>query len=211
MRTMASGVFMADQLLYMTKKSVPTENIHAAFWHSFSNDAQAMFSIQTTRKQGLAYKGKSTDEGYGYRMPIYWVFKLLSEKRGELLVESRLRGNNTIDAPKSGLYFDPEYKFSRVSHCASRSGHKLYLALLNKDARQPVAVQISIQDWRLKTAVEIYEVRADSYLAENTIKSPNTVTLAGPKVDRVDNSGRMTYQLKPNTLAVLRFQSDGRE
>ncbi|MDA0590342.1 MAG: hypothetical protein O2820_21765 [Planctomycetota bacterium] len=209
MRTMASGVFMADQLLYMTKKSVPSENIQAAFWHSFSNDAQAMFSIQTTREQGLAYKGKSTDEGYGYRMPIYWVFKLLSEQRGELLVESRLQGDNTIDAPKSGLYFDPEFTFARVSHCASRSGDKLYLALLNKDARQPVEVQIGIEDWPLKTSVTIHEVRADSYLAENTIKSPNTVALADPKVDRVEESGKMTYQLKPNTLAVLCFHGGG--
>lgn len=208
MRTMASGVFMADQLLYMTEKSVPSENIHAAFWHSFSNDAQAMFSIQTTREQGLAYKGKSTDEGYGYRMPIYWVFKLLSEQRGELLVESHLQGDNTIDAPNSGLYFDPEYTFSRVSHCASRSGDKLYLALLNKDAHRPVEVRISIEDWPLRTSVETHEVRADSYLAENTIKSPNTVTLAGPKVDRVEDAGRMTYQLKPNTLVVLRFQGN---
>ena len=209
MRTMATGVFMADQLLYMTKKSVPSENIHAAFWHSFSNDAQAMFSIQTTREQGLAYKGKSTDEGYGYRMPIYWVFKLLSEQRGELLVESRLQGDNAIDAPKSGLYFDPEFTFARVSHCASRSGDKLYLALLNKDARHPVEVQISIEDWPLKTSVTIHEVRADSYLAENTIESPNTVALAGPKVDRIEESGKMTYQLKPNTLAVLCFHGGG--
>jgi len=96
MRTMATRVFMADQLIYMTKKSVPSENIHAAFWHRYSNDTQALFSIQTTQEQGLAYKGKSTDEGYGYPMPIYWVFKLLSELRGEVLVESQLHGANTI-------------------------------------------------------------------------------------------------------------------
>ena len=102
MRTMATGVYMADQLIYMTRKSVPTENIHAAFWHSFCNDAQAMFSIQTTREQGLAYKGKSTDEGYGYPMPIYWVFKLLSEQRGDILVESHLQGDNLIAAPTAG-------------------------------------------------------------------------------------------------------------
>ena len=207
MRTMASAVFMSDQLLYLMQKSVPSENIHAAFCHTFSNDAQALFSIQTTREQGLAYKGKSTDEGYGYRMPIYWTFKLLSEQRGAFLVESRLQGNNSIDAPKTGLYFDPEYAFPRVSHCASRSGDKLYLARLNKDAHQPVAVRIHIQDWQLKNAVAIHEVRADSYLAENTIERPNTVTLAGPKVERVEGFGQMTYQLKPNTLAVLRFQS----
>ena len=212
MRTMATGVFMADQLMYMTKKSVPSENIHAAFWHSFSNDAQAMFSIQTTREQGLAYKGRSTDEGYGYRMPVYWVFKLLSEQRGKILVESRLQGDNTIDAPATGLYRDPQHTFPRVTHCASvsqgvsGSGDRLYLALLNKDARQSVEVQISVDDWPLRSAVEIHEVHADSYLAENTIKSPDTVTLAGPKIERVKGSG-MTYQLRPNTLAVLRFQS----
>ena len=174
-----------------------------------------MFSIQTTREQGLAYKGKSTDEGYGYRMPIYWVFKLLSEQRGELLVESCLQGKNTIAAPKSGLYRDPRHTFQRVTHCASvsqgvsGSGDRLYLTLLNKDARQPVEIQISVEDWPLKSAVEIHEVRADSYLAENTIKSPNTVTLIGPKASRVGDSGKVAYQLKPNTLAILRFQRDG--
>ena len=213
MRTMATGVFMADQLLYMMHESVPGKNIHAAFWHSFCNDAQALFSIQTTREQGLAYKGKSTDEGYGYRMPIYWVFKLLSEQRGEYLVESRLLGENTITAPRPGLYRDPEYTFPRVSHCASVSlgesglGNSLYLALLNKDARQGVEVQVSIEGWPLETSIEIHEVHADSYLSENTIKSPNTVTLARPKVQRVEEPAAMTYQLKPNTLAVLRFQN----
>lgn len=214
MRTMATGVFMADQLIYMTKKSVPSENIHAAFWHSFCNDAQALFSIQTTQPQGLAYKGKSTDEGYGYRMPIYWVFKLLSEQRGEVLVESQLRGDNTIQAPKPGLYFDPEYSFPRVSHCASLSpgvaarGDRLFLTLLNKDARQSIQVRIHIQGWRPRPKVEVREVRADSYLAENTIQQPDLVKLTGPKLTRVSVSGQMVVLLKPNTLTVLRLDQD---
>ena len=212
MRTMATGVYMADQLLYMTKKSVPSENIHAAFWHSFSNDAQALFSIQTTQEQGLAYKGKSTDEGYGYRMPIYWVFKLLSEQRGEVLVESQLRGANTIEAPKSGLYFDPAYSFPRVSHCASLSPGKpgsddsLYLTLLNKDAHQSVRVHIRTRDWQPKTNIEVHQVTAGSYLAENTIEGPDTVTLSPPKTYRVNISRKITLHLTPNTLTVLRFK-----
>ena len=212
MRTMATGVFIADQLIYMTKKSVPSENIHAAFWHSFCNDAQALFSIQTTQEQGMAYKGKSTDEGYGYRMPIYWVFKLLSQQRGEMLVESQLRGANTIEAPKPGLYFDPEYSFQRVAHCASSSpsdsgtGEKLYLTLLNKDDRAEVKVRIRIADWLPKSATQVYQVRADSYLAENTIKQPNTVKLTNSKTDRTNNSGSMTFRLKPNSLTVFRLE-----
>ncbi len=212
MRTMATGIFMADQLLYMTQKSIPSENIHAAFWHSFSNDVQAMFSIQTTREQGLAYKGKSTDEGYGYRMPVYWVFKLLSEQRGDFLVESQLHGENTIAAPATGLYRDPEYSFQRVSHCATVTHgaagdvDKLYVALLNKDARQQVRVRLNIQGWQPGTDAEIHEVRADSYLAENTIEKPETVTLSGPRVERVeDDAGVLSYLLLPNTVAVLRF------
>ena len=208
MRTMATGVFMADLLMFMMQKSVPAENIHAAFWHAFSNDAQALFSIQTTRAQGLAYKGRSTDEGYGFRMPVYWVFKLLSEQRGAYLVESRLHGHNTIEAPEAGLYSDPEYTFARVTHCASRSGDALYLALLNKDAHQPVEVRITLQDWPVKAAVQIHEVRAESYLAENTIQHPDTVTLTGPEPARLEGPGRMTCLLRRNTLAVLRFQGD---
>ena len=45
---------------------------------------------------------------------------------------------------------------------------------------------------------------------DKRLRPPQTPWLAGPKVDRVEDSGRMTFQLKPNTLAVLRFQSNGR-
>ncbi|HJN16175.1 MAG TPA: alpha-L-arabinofuranosidase C-terminal domain-containing protein, partial [Armatimonadota bacterium] len=210
MRTMASGVFMADILMFMMEKSVPSEHIHAAFWHAFCNDAQALFSIQTTRAQGISYKGESTDEGYGYRMPIYWVFKLLSEQRGEDLVESHLEGENSIAAPADGLYTDPEYDFQRVTHCASRTGDGLYLALLNKDAHESVEVGIDVRAWKLRPAVEIYEVGADSYLAENTIEQPDQVTLHGPETRAMQGSRRMEYHLRPNTLAVLRFQRAAR-
>ena len=215
MRTMATGIYMADQLIYMTKRSVPPENIHAAFWHSFSNDAQAMFSIQTTREQGLSYKGKSTDEGYGLRMPIYWMFKLLSERRGEILVESHLHGDNLIEAPQTGLYRDPEFTFERVAHCASLSrnepdgGYTLYLALLNKDANNPVAIQLNLPGLAV-TDANVQEVRASSYLTANTIARPDAVTLTAPRrVQIVDKAGRMAYRMMPNTLAVLRFSVNG--
>ncbi len=206
MRTMASGVFMADILLFMMEKSVPSESIHGAFWHAFSNDAQALFSVQTTRVQGISYKGRSTDEGYGYRMPVYWVFKLLSEQRGDILVKSRLRGENTIAAPQNGLYTDPEYTFSRVTQCASIRGDKLYLALLNKDAHRSVDARILVRGWNLRSPVDAYHVGADSYLAENTIGRPDLVTLSGPETGRIEDPENMSYRLNPNTLAVLRLQ-----
>jgi len=190
------------------EKSVPSESISAAFWHAFCNDAQALFSIQTTRDQGISYKGKSTDEGYGCRMPIYWVFKLLSEQRGEQLVRAEIRGENTIAAPADGLYTDPAYEFQRVSHCASRTGDALYLALLNKDAHMPVEAQIDLQGWAAKPSAQVWEVGADSYLAENTIEEPDRVTLSGPKAWRVPEPEAPAYTLKPNTLAVLRFEQD---
>ena len=211
MRTMASAVFMADVLLFMMEKSVPSESIHAAFWHAFCNDAQALFSIQTTRKQGISYKGESSDEGYGYRMPVYWVFKLLSDQRGEDLVASRLRGENTIAAPADGLYTDPEYTFRRVSQCASRTGDGLYVALLNKDAGRPVDVTITVRDWKVEPVAVVHEVGADSYLAENTIEQPDRVTLSGPETRRVQTPGGMEYRVKPNTLAVLRFRRAPRD
>jgi len=170
-----------------------------------------MFSIQTTREQGLSYKGKSTDEGYGYRMPIYWVFKLLSEQRGEILVESHLHGDNLIAAPQPGLYRDPEYTFERVSHCASLSqnetngGHTLYLALLNKDASRPVTIRLDVSG-ATATEATVHEVRAPSYLTENTIARPDAVKLTGPRRERlIDATGRMTYRLMPNTVVVLQI------
>lgn len=206
MRTMASAVYMADILMFLMEKSIPTEHIEAAYWHTFCNDAQALFSIQTTSPYGISYKGQSTDEGYGFRMPLYWVFKLLSQQRGEQLVKSALTGDNTIAAPAPGLYTDPEYSFSRVSHCASRTGDQLYLALLNKDAHEAVEVALDLRQWRLKPEFAVYEVGADSYLAENTIAEPNRVTLSGPRTVRRTEAVPLTYRLQPNTLAVLKFQ-----
>ena len=208
MRTMSSAVYMADILMYMTGKSTPDGNIAAAFWHIFSNDAQALFSVQTTRDQGITYKGNSTDEGYGFRMPLYWVFKLLSEQRGENLVASVLQGDSTIAAPPDGLYTDPPYEFSRVNHCVSRSGDRLYVALLNKDAHSPVEVALNVRDWKLKPTTQVYGVGASSYLAENTIAQPNHVTLSGPHVRALSGPGEVSYRLGPNTLAVLEFQRD---
>lgn len=209
MRTMASAVFMADILMVMLEKSIPSEHIYAAYWHTFCNDAQALFSIQTTSPHGISYKGKCTDEGYGFRNPVYWVFKLLSEQRGEDLVESTLSGEgNTIDAPAPGLYTDPEYNFERVVQLATRTGDSLYLALLNKDAHEAVQVDINIADWQVRPEVDVYEVGADSYLAENTIEEPDRVTIIGPTTLRVEDATAMTYLLGPNTLAVLRFERD---
>lgn len=209
MRTMSSAVFLADILMFLMEKSVPSEGIHAAFWHTFCNDAQALFSIHTTREQGISYKGKCTDEGYGFRMPVYWAFKLLSEQRGEELVASGLTGDNVIAAPPDGLYNDPQYAFDRITHCASRSGDRVYLALLNKDAHEPVQVRIRIRDTALAPAVEAYEVGAESYLTENTIAAPDAVTLQGPKAWTEPDPRSMTYELRPNTLAVLCYRLEG--
>lgn len=205
MRTMSSAVYMADILMFLQEKSVPAEHIRGAFWHTFCNDAQALFSIETDQDRGISYKGTCTDDGYGFRMPVYWVFKLLSEQRGDQLVPCHLQGDNTVAAPPDGLYMDPPFEFERVTACASVSGDRLYLALLNKDAHDTVAVQLRIADWSLKPAVEVWQVGADSYLAENTISQPNTVTLVGPTRRGVLHPNAMTYRLKPNTLAVLRF------
>ena len=206
MRTQATALYMADILMFLMTRSVPSEHIRGAFWHTFCNDAQALFSIETTQPRGISYKGTSTDAGYGFRMPIYWVFKLLSEQRGEELVQSTLQGDNTIAAPAPGLYTDPEYSFDRVTACASRTGDTLYVALLNKDAHEAVEVRIQIADWPAQSAIEAYEVGADSYLAENTIAEPDRVTLRGPEPLEIANASDLTYRLPPNTLIVLRIR-----
>jgi alpha-L-arabinofuranosidase len=206
MRTMATAVYMADILMFLLEKSIPSEHIHSAYWHTFCNDAQALFTIQTSKLHSICYKGKCTDEGYGFRMPIYWVFKLLSEQRGEELVVSQLRGENTIEAPAPGLYTDPEYNFQRVSHCATRSGDKLYLALLNKDAHETVEVALKFAQWPVKPEMVVYEVGADSYLAENTIAQPERVKLVGPRTVALKPAAPLTYSLPPNTLVVLQFE-----
>jgi hypothetical protein len=67
-------------------------------------------------------------------------------------------------------------------------------------------VQLSILAWKLEPAVEVYEVGADSYLAENTIEAPECVTLRGPETRSVRDASEMEYDLQPSTLVVLRFQ-----
>lgn len=75
--------------------------------------------------------------------------------------------------------------------------------MLNKDARESVETRVDIQDWPCQDLVEIHEVQADSYLAENTIAQPDTVTLADPQILRLMENNKLAYRLKPNSLAVL--------
>jgi hypothetical protein len=213
MRTMASAVFMADILLFLMEKSGPSDHIHAAFWHNFANGAQEMVSIQATEEygrvlgEGRTWKGKITDEGYGVRMPIYWVFSLLSTHRGTELVGSRLQAkDNRVAAPPNGLYWDPEYHFERVSHCATRSGSSLYLAVLNKDAHLPVDLRVMIRGWKVNPTLETHAVGADSYLAENSMAEPARVNLAGPNRVTLKDPAEAGLRLGPNTLMVLHFR-----
>jgi hypothetical protein len=213
MRTMASAVYMADILLFLMEKSVPAEHIHAAFWHNFANGAQELFSIQTTEEynrvlgEGRTWKGRITDEGYGVRMPIYWVFSLLSKERGDEVVRSELHAaDNRIAAPANGLYWDPEFHFGRVSHCVTKSGSKLYVAVLNKDAHRTVDLGLRIRGWRVTPRFQRHWVGAASYLAENSMADPNCIALSGPEQVTADDRSNVRLRLDPNTLMVLRFQ-----
>jgi alpha-L-arabinofuranosidase len=215
MRTMASAVFMADILMFMTEKSIPAEHIHAAFWHNFANGAQELFSIQATEEYRRALGGARapwgdlTEDGYGIRLPVYWVFSLLSEQRGEELVASRLDApGNRIAAPRNGLYWDPAYHFERVTHCATKRGDSLFVAILNKDAHAAVDVRLLIREWTPTAAVEIHAVGAESYLAENTPANPARVTRSGPDIATIGNPSDARFRISPNTLKVLRFTRD---
>ena len=86
MRTMASAVYMADILMFMMEKSVPSEHLHAACWHNFANSAQGLFSVHVADEYERALgkmrscQGAIAEGEQGRREPVYWVFKLLSEK-----------------------------------------------------------------------------------------------------------------------------------
>lgn len=237
MHTMASAVYMADVLLFLMQESGPAGHIHAGIWHNFGNGAQEMISVQVQPeyRRALAshipWQGSPDDWGYwptwpveappfgmgwtvagpddprSVRMPIYWVFSLLSKQRGDELVETRLQApGNRIAAPPNGLYWDPEFHFDRVTHCATRKGDFLYLAVLNKDAHLTVDLGVDIQGWKLDSSAETHTVGADSYLAENSLGDPNRVTLSGPHTMTFANPAKARLPLGPNTLMVLRFQ-----
>lgn len=210
MRTMASAVYMADILMFMMEKSIPSEHIHAAFWHNFANGAQGLFAIHVTDeyKQVLGRprgcQGAIEEGEQGRREPVYWTFKLLSEQHGDELVKSVVRSkNNRIEAPDNGFYWDPEFHFDRVTHLATRKGNSLYLAVLNKDANLPVGLQIDIRGWNVEASVKKYAVGAGSYLARNSLKNPDNVSLSEDTI--IVNPSNMQVPLPQNTLTVLRF------
>lgn len=143
-------------------------------------------------------------------MPVYWVFKLLSEQRGDELVRSQIHADdNRIAAPPNGLYWDPEFHFERVSYCVTKSASMLYVAVLNKDAHRPVDLGLRIRDWRVAPQVELHWVGAADYLEENSMADPNRVTLSGPRKVTPDDAAAARFRLNPNTLMVLRFQRTG--
>ncbi len=210
MRTMASAVYMADILMFMLEKSIPSEHMHAAFWHNFANGAQGFFSIhvadeyeQVLGRPKWCY-GAIEEGEKGRREPVYWAFKLLSEQHGDELVKSFIHSdNNLIEAPANGLYWDPEFHFERVTHLATRRDNTLYLALLNKDANLSVDLLIDIRGWEVEASAGKYAVGADSYLAGNSLEAPDNIALSEENI-AVDPSN-MKILLPPNTLTVLRF------
>jgi len=235
-RTMASAVYMADILIFMMEESASAGRIHAAFWHNLGNGAQELFSVQVLPEYRralaghLPWKGSPADVGYwptwpaatppfgmGYtvagaddprsvRMPVYHVFRLLSEQRGDDLVETRSEApGNDIAAPRDGLYHDPDYHFARVVHCATRRGDDLYLAVLNKDAHQTVELRALVHGWRVASAAQIHSVGAPDYLAQNTIADPERVVMAGPDPAPLTAPGELRRLLAPSTLMVARF------
>ena len=216
MRTMASAVYMADILLFLMDRSGPDGHVAAACWHNFANGAQEMFSIQATEEYarvlgaGRTWKGAITDEGYGVRMPLYWVFSLLSRTCGDDLLETRLEApDNRIRAPSPGLYTDPEYAFDRVTCCATRRGAELSLAVVNKDAHQAVDLRVAVRGWALDSAATAESVGAESYLAENSMADPKRVSPREPERVAVTAGGEVRLVLPPNTVMVLRCRRAG--
>ena len=112
---------------------------------------------------------------------------------------------STLSGTRSGYAQTPEGKGSNDKYFFCDHAVTLYVALLNKDAGRPVTIHLDMSAISA-TEAEIRDVQAASHLTENTIARPDAVKLTGPRRARlIDATGRMTYRLTPNTLAVLQF------
>ena len=196
---MASGIYLGDILLFLMRESVPSGFIGGACWHTACGGSQSLFWLKTN-----PINAYNSNDASGLRPPVYWIFKLLSERRGETLVHSQLSGDNSVAAPKDGLYVDPEFKFQRVVECSTRSGDKLYIALLNKDANETVSVSIGIDSWPVLPEYGVHTVSANSYLDRNTPEKPDAIKIVSGTITKPDGAS-LSYKLPPNTLAVLEF------
>lgn len=196
---MASGIYLGDILIFLMRESTPSGFIGGACWHTACGGSQSLFHLKSN--PSTVY---NSNDASGIRPPVYWIFKLLSERRGKKLVHSQLFGDNSVDAPKDGLYFDPEFKFQRVVECCTISDDKLYVALLNKDASETVSVSIGIDSWQVLPEYGLHTVSAKSYLTRNTPENPDTIKIVSERILKPEGASP-SYKVPPNTLAVLEF------
>jgi len=178
-----STLFDVLSLQSLIKEAIPQANIwndlSTGYWKYFSND----------------------DKGTTY-WPIFSVFKLLSEKTGDMLVETKMENVPTYDARKIKFTSTDRVNIPFLSVVSSKKGGKTYINVVNRGQDGEILATIRTNpnyssvfvSEIAPSSMEAHPYRDDQYKEEITTQE-KTIAI----------SGDFEYSFKPFSVTTFEF------
>jgi len=178
-----STLFDVLHIQSLIKEAIPQANIwkdlSTGYWKYFSNDMK-----------GQTY------------WPIYSVFKLLSEKTGDMLVETKIENVPTYDARKIKFTSADRVNIPYLSVISSKKGGKTYINVVNRSQDSEMRATIRTNpnyssvfvSEIAPSSMEAHPYRDDQYKEEITTQE-KTMAI----------SGDFEYSFKPFSVTTFEF------
>ncbi len=138
--------------------------------------------------------------------PSYLVFKMYADHSGPIL----LRADTKCES-----FPAPEYEKGRpqakqripyldVSVTMTEGGKNVYVAVINLHADKTVQTLVSFDKWDFASEVRTVELYDDDYMAENTFKNPNRLTIKEDTLRNMTNN--FNHSFKPHSVTIMVFR-----
>lgn len=143
-----------------------------------------------------------------YVTPSFEILKLYATKRGEMKVNSVVE-SATYSSPAIGnIPALANVPYLEALATRSLDGQKLYISVINRDSVNTYTTPITIQGVTgVNATANVWTMTANSYLAENTWKTPTNVQLASSTITNASTS--FNYTIAKNSVTVFEFTVTG--
>lgn len=138
--------------------------------------------------------------------PQYLVFKMYLNHQGPILLGTDVKCDNypAPDYEKNRPQAKGQIPYLDASTTMSEDGKTVYLAVINLHIDKSIKTKISFDKWDFSSKVRIFELHHDNYMAENTFKNPNRLTIKESILNDVGNA--FSYDFKAHSVTIMEFK-----
>jgi alpha-N-arabinofuranosidase len=140
--------------------------------------------------------------------PQYLAFKMYLNHSGPILLGTDVQCDR---------FPAPEYEQGRpqakehipyldVSATMSEDENTIYVAVINLHADKNISTQVIFDRWNFSKEVKIFELYDNDYMAENTFKHPNRISITEDWLEDVDNS--TMFNFKAHSVTIMEFKKN---